>query len=129
MAFNNLGKTIDYLERRVGYLRQEKSIFKIDFSNLRDEKLIEHAIYTNVAVKKIQNDISFFIDLSNAKITFEAFQYILDASKQVQPYIQKSAVVGIRGFTNFLFKRYCSITGSKIKSFSETQEAMSYLSE
>lgn len=116
------------MKRRVGFLDSEKIIFQIDFSELKDEKLLEYALFTNVEVKKLTKNTSFFIDVTGTKVTFEVFQYILDASKQIQPLVVKSAVVGIKGFNKFLFRQYCNLTGSGIKSFDKREQAINYLS-
>lgn len=114
--------------KRVGFkLINGQSIYCIDYSQLKDQELIDHVIYTCVDVLEVKPNTCFLIDVTGTKLTLESLNYIIDASKRIQSKVNKSAVIGVEGLMKSFLNTYLLLTGSKIMHLSSREEAEAYL--
>ena len=104
-----------------------KEIFLINYRNLKDKALHEAVLYTHVEIELVRKDTIFLVDVRGAQVSYESFKLIVDASKKVQPYVLKSAVLGITGIKRSLFNVYKNLTKSKVALFDHMEEAEDYL--
>ena len=116
------------MKSRVGWKYVDgEEVFNIDFSNLEGDILLEHLLFCCVETEKIDRKAKFLINYQASKMGFSLLNYTLDAAKNIQPYVDKSAIIGMDGFKKKLFKVYAKFTGSKARLFDELEDAKDYL--
>lgn len=116
------------MKDRVGWKKLEgQEIFNIDFSDLDGDVLLDHLLFCCVETEKINDKALFLINYENSGMSFSLLNYTLDAAKNIQPYVEKSAILGMDGFKKKLFKVYARFTGSKARLFDNHEEAKLYL--
>lgn len=114
--------------RRVGFRKiRGQRIYCIDYSQLEGKELIDYVMFTCVDVLDVEPQTSFLIDLTGTKLTLESLNYIIDASKRIQPKVHKSAVIGADGFLKVFLSTYLLLTGSDLKNLPSKEKAEEYL--
>ena len=114
--------------KRIGWTKiEDVAVFLIDFSELKGDILREHILHCCLEADKIESKTLFYIDFSNSKMTFELTNYLVEVSKRIQPNVQKSVILGVKGYKRFLFFIYSKLTKSKAKLFEDKNLAFKYL--
>lgn len=100
----------------------------LDFSDLDDCGVLAVILYV-YKLMKLENNTSIRIltDVTNLDIGFSTQITLKKLSKELQPLILKSAMIGVDGFLMPLYKIYSSFTGSKAKIFRSKSEALEYI--
>ena len=94
---------------------------------MEGETLMNHVLYCVIETEKVHEKGLFLVDLTDAELNLEHIKYLAEVSKIIQPFVQKSAILGIKNYIVTLFKIYIKLTGSKAKIFNEKEEAQGYL--
>lgn len=105
------------MNKRIGYISDDKKgVFKIDISNLSGKRLLNHVLFITMAIEKISEPTDFYVDMRGCKLNVESLAYLKIVGKKAQPYINKSAIIGIDNNIKPFFDIYLKYTNSNIKS-------------
>ena len=116
------------MTERVGYIsNREGGYVMIDLSNLSDQQLLEVVHLAISKVEQIDECTRVFVDITHCVFNMKMLSYLKIAGKQVQPYIDKSAVIGVSSKNRIFFNLYLKFTGSKMRTFDTKMEALGYL--
>ena len=117
------------MKNRIGYINNNnEEIFKIDLSNLSGKKLLDHVLFAVVLLEKINQPTTFYIDIRSCKLNMESLSYLRIIGKKIQPYVNKSGVIGVSSHIKPFFNLYLKYTKSNIKPFENEVEIKEYLS-
>ena len=106
-----------------------KPIFYMDFTNLKDEKVIKQIIDKSAEFIRSQPEGSV-LSLTNLQgmhfnsTIKDLFSKFISGNK---PYIKASAVVGLSGLQRIIYNGVMKITGRKIRSFDNINVAKDWL--
>ncbi|NOZ48045.1 MAG: STAS/SEC14 domain-containing protein [Chlorobi bacterium] len=99
-----------------------------DRSNLRTDDIIENVKQSIEFVKKSgKTDILYLVDNSNTIITPEVRDFIKQAAKDLDPFIKKSAVIGVNRAQSIMLNILNTITKMSIKAFDDIDRAKEWL--
>ena len=108
---------------------KNKSIYYMDFSDLKDEKIIKQIIDKSAEFIRSQPERSV-LSLTNLQgmhfnsTIKELFSKFITGNK---PFIKASAVVGISGLQRIIYNGVMRITGRNIRSFDNINVAKDWL--
>lgn len=117
------------IEERAKKIEHEgKTIVFMDYSNLPVEQA---SLLADVSPKIIQkeplNSVLFLIDVTEARYNPEIIEKLKRATKGNNPYVKKTAVVGVVGMKKILFNAIVLFSKRDIKLFDTVEEAKNYL--
>ena len=116
---------IDFIEHR------QK---KILFFDIRDNPDSEISMRIGDQAKAIimaqpPKSVLLLTDVTRAHYTPEATDYMKEYSSQITPYVKASAMVGVSGIRNIIFKALIRVSGRNIKLFDDLEKAKDWLAE
>jgi len=116
------------LKNRVGWFNKDgEKFFKMDLSHLKEDEIIKALLHIAVLMEDIKDDTIFLTNVSDSDLNANVVSHMALLSKDMQPLIKRSAIVGITGIQGALFSLYRTLTGSKARLFKDTEEAYNYL--
>ncbi|MBN1251942.1 MAG: hypothetical protein JXR51_06280 [Bacteroidales bacterium] len=117
------------LEKRIQWLYHENSkILYVDFRNLSEDKLIELVrMVDDVVVNSGERNFLKLNDVRGQFTTAKILAEIKRSSKVQNPYIKKSAYVGIVGVKKILLDAINRVSSIGAKAFIDYDEAKLWL--
>jgi hypothetical protein len=116
------------MRQRIGYeIVDGHTIFKIDYSFLKESQFRECVFQTMDSLQEVQAPTCFYIDVSQCEFGKEIIGNLKEMGKQIQPKVAKTALVGLSNNMRPFLKLYLKFTGSKLKTFETHEMAMNYL--
>ena len=82
---------------------------------------------TEMALKEPDNSICVLMDVNNFKTTPEAMRKVQKYGLSIQPKMKKTATIGVVGIMSLLLRLYITVTGSKMKFFTDKSAALNYI--
>jgi hypothetical protein len=117
------------MERVQTINHQGKKILNIDFSNLKDNSQIQ--IVLNEVKSYVHNQppssVFSLVNIYGMHFNNQVKDMFLEVVKSNKPYVKASAVVGVSGLLQIMFNGMMKITGRELKSFSDIEQAKSWL--
>ena len=104
-------------------------VSKIDLSDLSGTELIKCCCEVLDHLYQLEGKSYFLVDIRNCKLNIEAFSFLKSAGKNLQGKVAKSAITGVNRHLEPFFKMYLKYTGSKMKSFTTQNDAISYITK
>jgi hypothetical protein len=105
----------------------EIDVFIIDYTNLSNSQLVDAVFETINRLKGIDQPQNFLIDISNTNMGQEVMGNLRQAGKKIQPFVKKSAIVGLESKLRPIFNVYLRATRSKMHICKDRKEALAYL--
>jgi hypothetical protein len=106
-----------------------KTIFHMDFSNLKDPVEIKNLI--NESVRHIRNQppasVLTLTNIEGMHFNNEIKDLFNDFIKGNKPYVKAGAVLGVAGLQQIIYNSLMKVTGRDIKAFSKSEEAKNWL--
>jgi hypothetical protein len=107
-----------------------KYIIRVDLSNLRpEETLAVLPEAKKLIAAQPPHSALILTDVSNSIYTRQVSEEIKEFSKNNQPFVKASAVIGAEGVRLVLLTTVNLLTRREIKAFQTTQQALDWLAE
>lgn len=106
-----------------------KSIYYMDFSNLKSEKEITDLINTSKMFIRTQpiSSVLTMTNISNMHFSNEIKELFSSFVKGNKPYVKAGTVVGISGLQSILYNAIMKMTGRNIKAMNSVDAAKEWL--
>ncbi|MHC1704889.1 MAG: STAS/SEC14 domain-containing protein [Tenuifilaceae bacterium] len=120
------------MERGSFIVHNDKEIYFIDYTNLKqEEEFLEAIKSTNAFREKVQasgkKDLLMLVDVTNSYIYGQVFSEIKRSAKLTQDITRRTAVVGVTGVKKTLLDMMNTFTTLNVKSFDNIQDAKNWL--
>lgn len=116
------------MEERVGYMEiNGKEVFVIDFSCLGEEQFLQQVFFSIEKLADVNRSSYFLILVNDCELGKEVVSNLKIVGKTIQPFVIKSALVGLSSKSRPFFNIYVKFTRSKLKVFEHKEEAINYL--
>ena len=104
------------MSNRIGFIEKGASnFFQIDISNLSGQELLDAVLRAMKLVGEISEKTNFLIDVTDCKPSMEGLGYLKITGKQLQPIVNKSAVIGISNIIKpFLLSHSLSLSSTTL---------------
>ncbi len=109
-----------------------KQIVYLDFSDMQGDEIVQtvRKFEQLVLENKNNNNLVSLTNFTNARTFGDGLEEIKRVAKEVRPYLDKRAVVGITGVKAILYKMVnLFASGAPTKIFDTLEEAKDYLVE
>jgi len=110
-------------------IHNKKTIFYMDFSNLRDVVEIKSVVAESIRYIRSQPPATVLTltNISGMHFNNEIKDLFNDFIKGDKPYVKAGAVIGVAGLQQFIYNTLMKVTGRDIKAFSTIEEAKNWL--
>ena len=103
------------------------NVFVLDFSSSSKEEMVSLVFDAIDKLSQVDEQLKFLIDVTNCDFDKSAVNNLKGIGKQIQKYVDKSAIVGLSYHQFVLFEMYQRFTKSNMKCFNSVDKAMKYL--
>jgi hypothetical protein len=110
-------------------VHNNKAIFHMDFTNLKNPLDIKNLINESVRYIRIQplSSVLTLTTIQGMHFSNEIKDLFNDFIKGNKPYVKASAVVGMSGMQQIVYNGLMRVTGRDIKAFTSSEEAKNWL--
>lgn len=119
-----------YKENKTGvYNYKGKKIILIDLNGVQPDGIKSRVDFAKrIIFISEQNSVLLLTDFRDMKYDRERTDYAIQVSKDIKPFIKKSALLGVDGMKKIVFNSMLFITKRKnMRPFSDAQEALEWL--
>jgi hypothetical protein len=112
-------------------VHNKKTIFHMDFSNLKSDEEIKGLIKESIGYIRTQPPASVLTltNIQGMHFSSDIKDHFNDFISGNKPYVKAGAVIGLGGLQQIIYNSLMKMTGRDIKSFSAFEEAREWLSE
>ncbi len=104
-----------------------KEILFIDYRGLRWEKQLEMLELAEKIILERKEGVLILVDTTDAATSPEFMARMKEGGKRIKLFVEKQAVVGIKGLKGILLDAYNRITGSTLRAFPTQEKAKEWL--
>lgn len=120
------------MERGSFIVHNDKEIYFIDYTNLKqEEEFLEAIKSTNAFREKVKasgkKDLLMLVDVTNSYVYGQVFSEIKRSAKLTQDITRRTAVVGVTGVKKTLLDMMNAFTTLNVKPFDNIEEAKNWL--
>jgi hypothetical protein len=113
---------------RIRYVLVEgREILTIDYSGLKEEQMIHLASQAIEVIVKSKGQLLVLTNFENTYATPRYVRFMENGSKEVIPFIDRNAMVGVSKVKVMILKGFNLLMGTDWKAFSTEKEALEYL--
>jgi hypothetical protein len=115
------------IPRIIGY--KHIQIVYIDFSNLKKAEEIYSVIENAESYihRQLPRSLYILTNLTGMHFNNEIFNHITAYAKGNNPFVKRSAVVGMSGMMQIFYNTFTRITGREVRAFNSEIDAKQYL--